>query len=130
MTSSEHRVLWKRLEHRLRDSLGEVGLLHDLDYWFHEPPGLDTIHLIEFTSRDQLTPDVLLACDRVISATPEWSVIFAVPDENARNLVPLIQTNGGLFTLISGGFEIKRLIYEALKKRGDDWFQYVPPPTS
>ena len=117
---------WEGFADRVHRELGKCGLISEVDYMLQEPRALHKATVIELKRIGQLTPDVLLACDRAVHEEPDWSAIVAVI--GCKNLMPLVQTNGGMFTLIGGGADVNRVIFEAIKKRGDGWLQYVNPP--
>jgi len=127
--SEEHRRRWESFATRLRRELNQIGLRADADYWLEEPHGLDQNSVVGVNATEQVTPDLLLACDRAVRDEHDWGVIIVTVDPFSQRLVPLVQTNGGMFTLLSGGPRISKVIYEAVKKRGDDWLQYVRSPT-
>ena len=119
---------WEGFAERVRRELVTSGLTAEVDYIFHPPRALHPAIVIELITVDQLTPDVLLACDRAVRDYSDWSAIVAVMAYD--KVVPLVQTNGGMFTLIHGGPEINRVIFDAVNKRGDGWLKYVTPPES
>lgn len=124
-TAEMHRRRWRAFAERLRHEMDGLGLTLDTDYWLQNPYGLDPNNVVELKEIERLTPEMLLALDKVVCNEPDWSLIVATLDHSSKKLRPLVQTNGGMFTLLSGGPAVREIIREAISRRGDDWLKYI-----
>jgi hypothetical protein len=113
---------WNSYASKIQTALNKIGLTIDSHYRISPNrnikfPG----SLVELSSKDLLTPALLLELNKIVYDDVTWSIVVGIPnfgeDRAERPIKLLIQTNGPGFTTLGAG--MKSLIDDVKRLRGE-----------
>jgi hypothetical protein len=91
--SSEERATASAVEDRIYENLLPLGLEPNRDYSFYDRvPYRYTF--VGISTRELLTPDVIVACSKALAGQRRWSIRIGIKDPETRKFDAVITTNG------------------------------------
>ena len=91
--SSEEQATASAVEDRIYENLLPLGLEPNRDYSFYDRvPYRYTF--VGISTRQLLTPDVIVACSRALAGQRHWSIRIGIKDPVTRKFDAVITTNG------------------------------------